>query len=66
MHDFVLIREYKPQDKVQCDELIKNYLMECSREAFMTVLFKEVSIFTKIINFHTDVGKPNDNLLNCR
>lgn len=43
MHDFVLVREYRSQDKAQCEELVKNYLMECSREAFMTVLFKEVS-----------------------
>lgn len=43
MHDFVLIREYRAQDKAQCDDVVKNYLMECSREAFMTVLFKEVS-----------------------
>lgn len=42
MQDFVLIRQYEPQDKGQCEELVKGYLMECSREAFMTVLFKEV------------------------
>lgn len=42
MHDFVLIREYRPKDKAQCEDLVKSYLMQCSREAFMTVLFKEV------------------------
>lgn len=44
MHDFILIRPYHSQDKYQCDELVKSYIMECSREAFMTVLFKEVDV----------------------
>lgn len=42
MRDFVLIRPYRSQDKMQCEEVVKNYLMECSKEAFITVLFKEV------------------------
>lgn len=44
MHDFILIRDYQAKDQSQCEELVKNYLMECSREAFTTVLFKEVTI----------------------
>lgn len=50
MHDFILIREYKTKDKVQCEELVKNYIMECSMEAFKTVLFQEVRYtFRKVI-----------------
>lgn len=42
MHSFLLIREYKPDDRAQLEDMVKNHIMDGSREAFITCLFKEV------------------------
>lgn len=43
MQPFIVIRNYREDDELKCQELVRDYIMSFSLKSFFTLCFREVS-----------------------
>lgn len=43
MQPFIVIRNYREDDELKCQELVRDYIMSFSSKSFFTLCFREVS-----------------------
>lgn len=44
MQPFIVIRNYREDDELKCQELVRDYIMSFSSKSFFVFCFREVSL----------------------
>lgn len=61
MQPFIVIRNYREDDELKCQELVRDYIMSFSSKSFFVFCFREVSRGLRALSA-ANVGESNEGL----